>query len=98
MRIDLSGNLAEAVRDSRTKTVAGGTKPPTTVGTTAGGTAGEVEFTSRSAAVIAAKLSDAPDIRWEKVAPLKQAIQQGRYTLSSEMMADAMVKEWFGGR
>jgi len=35
-----------------------------------------------------------PEVRPEKVARLKEAIEQGTYEIDSEKLADILIKEW----
>ena len=93
MRINLTGSFPEAVQDSRSKPMSGGAGA---AGTTPTGTG--VEFTSSNVREIATQLAQTPDIRWDKVAPLKLAIQQGKYSVSNQQVASAMIGDWFGGR
>ncbi|HEY9072652.1 MAG TPA: flagellar biosynthesis anti-sigma factor FlgM [Desulfobaccales bacterium] len=39
-----------------------------------------------------------PEVRPEKVAQLKEAIEQGTYQIDSEKLADILIKEWFPKR
>lgn len=39
-----------------------------------------------------------PEVRPEKVAHLKEAIEQGTYQIDSEKLADILIKEWFPKR
>lgn len=39
-----------------------------------------------------------PEVRPEKVAQLKEAIEQGTYQIDSEKLADIIIKEWFPKR
>jgi negative regulator of flagellin synthesis FlgM len=41
------------------------------------------------------KLAQAPDVRQERVAAIKQAMQDGTYNVSDSQLADAMFKEFF---
>jgi len=39
-----------------------------------------------------------PEVRPEKVARLKEAIEQGTYKIDSRQLADIILKEWFPKR
>ncbi|MGB8991332.1 MAG: flagellar biosynthesis anti-sigma factor FlgM [Desulfobaccales bacterium] len=39
-----------------------------------------------------------PEVRPEKVARLKEAIEQGTYQIDSRQLADILIKEWFPKR
>ena len=39
-----------------------------------------------------------PEVRPEKVARLKEAIEQGTYRIDSRQLADILIKEWFPKR
>ena len=39
-----------------------------------------------------------PEVRPEKVAQLKEAIEQGTYQIDSEKLAEIIIKEWFPKR
>jgi len=39
-----------------------------------------------------------PEVRAEKVAQLKEAIEQGTYQIDSGKLADILIKEWFQKR
>lgn len=39
-------------------------------------------------------LWDAPELRMDKVAALRQAIHNGTYAVSPEQIADAMLRQW----
>jgi negative regulator of flagellin synthesis FlgM len=52
--------------------------------------------TGSSVSALAAQLQQMPDVRQDRVAALKQAIQSGNYQVSDEQIADALHAQVFG--
>ena len=52
--------------------------------------------TAIAVSVLAAKLRQLPDVRQERVAALKQAVQSGQYRPSDQQIADALHAQLFG--
>jgi negative regulator of flagellin synthesis FlgM len=56
----------------------------------------EISSQSRDMQKIHDILAQTPDIRSEKVAALKKAIEEGRYQVSAEKIAEKMIQEILG--
>jgi len=52
--------------------------------------------TSSTVSELAAQIKQMPDVRQERVAALRQAIQSGEYQVSDEQIADALHAQVFG--
>ena len=52
--------------------------------------------TGSSVSALAAQLQQMPDVRQDRVAALKQAIESGQYQVSDEQIADALQAQVFG--
>jgi len=52
--------------------------------------------TASTVSALAAQLRQMPDVRQERVAALKQAIQNGEYQVSDEQIANALHAQVFG--
>jgi flagellar biosynthesis anti-sigma factor FlgM len=54
-----------------------------------------VPDSAQLSATLQEKLAKAPEVRHERVAAIKQAIDAGTYSVSDSQLADAMFKEFF---
>jgi negative regulator of flagellin synthesis FlgM len=52
--------------------------------------------TGSSVSALAAQLQQMPDVRQERVAALRQAVQSGQYQVSDEQIADALHAQLLG--
>ena len=71
-----------------TAKTAGGKAPE---GTTSGGEKIEISDTSRQLHALESSLAAAPDFYTKRVAEIKQAISEGRFTVNSDAVADKLV-------
>ena len=57
---------------------------------------GPSPLTGKSVGILVAKLKEMPDVRQDRVAALRQAIQSGQYRASDQQIADAVHAQFFG--
>ncbi len=72
-----------------------GEAPPDQSAPDTASNAGEITMLMEKARQI---ISRTPEVRSERVAALKAAIEQGTYKINTRKLADLIIKEWFSGR
>ncbi len=86
MRIDLQNSYLSNLNDlQKPGAKAAESKEPGTIG---GDVSADVQLSNVGQQAMAA-----PDIRQERVAELRQAIDSGTYSVSNEALADAMMRD-----
>lgn len=57
----------------------------------------EISQVGKDMAVAKKAISEAPDIREDKVKAIKEQMEAGTYSVSSEAIADKLIDSFFGG-
>lgn len=57
----------------------------------------EISQVGKDMAVAKKAISEAPDIREDKVKAIKEQMEAGTYSVSSEAIADKLINSFFGG-
>jgi flagellar biosynthesis anti-sigma factor FlgM len=96
MKIDASLGFPEPLGPQRVGTT--GTSPSQNQGERVGLSPDEVQFSVDGEKVqqLKADLDGLPDLRQERVVPLKKAIEEGSYKVSDQQIAQAMSSELLG--
>jgi flagellar biosynthesis anti-sigma factor FlgM len=91
-----SSSQSEAVTSAKKS---GAQAPQQKTGATSSSTSGDTfQVSTRQAEIqsLTGQLANVPDVRSERVAPLKAAVQQNNYNPESAQVADAMLRDQSG--
>ena len=89
MRVDTYGQISNAYNMSKVR------KTETVAKTGMGSDTVEISSAAKSFQVARTAVASASDVRADKVARLKAAIEEGKYSVSGKDIADKLVEKYF---
>ena len=89
MRVDNYGQVANAYKVNKAK------KAEPTAKAGMGNDTVEISSAAKAFQVARTAVASAPDVRADKVAKLKEAIEKGTYSVSAKDIADKLVDKYF---
>ena len=89
MRVDTYGQISNAYNVSKVR------KAETVAKTGMGSDTVEISSAAKSFQVARTAVASASDVRADKVARLKAAIEEGKYSVSGKDIADKLVEKYF---